>query len=99
MRAAASRRAPEPILKQREVLPAARRTHVLVVLAAAKLVTNADVRLDALQIGDLHGGGEGLVAARTSGLLARGAGLADHVDAELHRPLHDMKELAEGRVK
>src|SRR6185437_314602 len=47
------------------------------------------------QIGDLHGAGEWLAAARTDGLPARGARLLVQLDADLRRTLDDVEQLAE----
>src|SRR4051794_17548364 len=51
---AAPRRLPEPVLQEREVLAAAGRAHVLVVLVAPEAIANAELGLDRLEIMDVE---------------------------------------------
>src|SRR6516225_2880241 len=99
---------PERVLRQRQVLAAARRAHVLIVDARIRrrrfvgphtLVTDAELPLDVLEIVDVHPRRERRTATDTPCGLALRADFAVERDAELRRPLEDVKELAERQIE
>src|SRR5690242_4368927 len=86
-------RAPEGVLRQRQVFAATRRAHVLIVRALRQAVPDVERAFDPFQ--DLHVQlrVERLPAADTDGLLSPGASPAVEVHPHLRGPLEDVEEL------